>query len=627
MKISENAKKLKGQPMFHILVRAKELESQGKKILHFELGDPDFDTPKNVIEACSNSLNKGETHYTNPRGLLEFRIACADATKISRNFRPNLNQILICPGANSGIFYAIGCIINPGDEVIVSDPCFPTYISAINFFGGKVVKVYLKEENEFRLNSDDVEKAVTNKTKLIIINSPHNPTGSVLKEEEIKRIYDITEKNDIYLLSDEIYSRMIYQDESTYFNSPSKYDSCKKRVILVNGFSKSYAMTGFRLGTVIAPEELIERMSILLETSNSCVSEFIQRSGIEALKGSRSKESINNMMKEFRERRDLMVKGLNWISRGISCINPKGAFYIYLNIKYTGMTDIEFADYMLEEGVACVPGSVFGDSNNYIRFCYANSKENIIKAIEIINNALIKKNLKEMKQFQEDYKNRFPDEYYVNPYNFIDILSDESKEGDIIITDAGSNLTWTMQGWKVKENQKLFSAFGNSPMGYSLPASIGSQFASPNSQVICIIGDGGLKMNINELETIVKHKLPIKIFIMNNHEFGIIKQFQDTWFNSVYTATDKLSGLGDPDFLDIASAYKLPNCKIEGISGLRENIREILNCKTAVLCSVEIKSGEKIKPKLEFGKPIEDPSPLLDREEFKKNMIKPLDEK
>src|SRR4030042_4349126 len=162
-KISENAKKLRGQPMFHILVKAKELEKQGKKILHFELGDPDFNTPKNIVQAATDSLRRGETHYTDPQGLLEFRTAAADATERSRKFRPSLNQILVCPGANSSIFYAIGCTIDPGDEVIVPAPCFPTYISAINFFGGKIIKVSLKEENEFRLNPADVEKAVTNK--------------------------------------------------------------------------------------------------------------------------------------------------------------------------------------------------------------------------------------------------------------------------------------------------------------------------------------------------------------------------------------------------------------------------------------------------------------------------------
>lgn len=386
-KISESAKKIKGQPMFAILTKARELEKQGRNILHFELGDPDFNTPKNIIKAAFNSLSSGETHYTNPRGSLEFREAIANSIEKLRNFKPSLNQILVCNGANSGIFYAIGCIIEPGDEVIIQDPCFPTYLSAINFFGGEIVNIPLKETNEFRLNPKDVENAVTDKTRLIIINSPQNPTGSVLKEREIKEIYEIAEKKDIYLLSDEIYSKMIYPDEETYFSSPSEYDYCKKRVIIADGLSKSYAMTGWRLGYMIGPEELIEKMSLLLETCVSCVSPFIQKAGIEALNG--DQKEINCMMQEFRERRDMIVNGLNSLP-GIHCVKPKGAFYAFPNISKTGFTDKEFADFILEKtGVACAYGSMFGEnSKDYVRFCYASSKQNIKEAIERMRKAL-----------------------------------------------------------------------------------------------------------------------------------------------------------------------------------------------------------------------------------------------
>jgi len=230
-----------------------------------------------------------------------------------------------------------------------------------------------------------------------------------------------------------------------------------------------------------------------------------------------------------------------------------------------------------------------------------------------------------------DWKERYPiclPEYFnqkdkVNPYAFMDALSDESGEGDIIITDAGGNLTWTMQGWKVKEGQRLFSAFGNSPMAYSLPASIGASIASNNGPVTCIIGDGGLKMNINELETIVRHNLPIKTFLMNNHEYGIIKQFQDILFESRYKATCLEGGLGDPDLLAVGRAYGMQTNQINNHEEMSQKIREVLNSDGPVLCSVELKHGEKIVPKLEFGNPIEDPSPLLDREEFEENMIVP----
>lgn len=237
---------------------------------------------------------------------------------------------------------------------------------------------------------------------------------------------------------------------------------------------------------------------------------------------------------------------------------------------------------------------------------------------------------KRIKEWKEKYpicpKSCYKQQNKVNPYVFMEVLSDEAKEGDIIITDAGGNLTWTMQGWKVKEGQKLFSAFGNSPMGYSLPAAMGASVAANKKPIICIIGDGGVKMNINELETIVKHKLPVKIFVINNHEFGIIKQFQDIWLDSCYKATCVAGGLGDPDFLKIANAYKMESCRISNHSGLRKKIKAVLSFNGPILCSVELKSGEKIKPKLEFGKPIEDPSPLLDRKEFMENMIiKPVE--
>ncbi len=231
---------------------------------------------------------------------------------------------------------------------------------------------------------------------------------------------------------------------------------------------------------------------------------------------------------------------------------------------------------------------------------------------------------KRIKEWKEKYPICLP-EYYkqedkVNPYVFMESLSEECREGDIIITDAGGNLTWTMQGFKIKEGQKLFSAYGNSPMGYSLPAAMGASIAA-DKPVICIIGDGGIKMNINELETIVKYKIPIKIFVINNHEYGIIKQFQDVWLNSCYKATCVDGGLGDPDFLKIANAYEMTSCQINNHKELRGKIKEVLSFDGPILCSVELKCGEKIKPKLEFGKPIEDPSPLLDREEFKRNMI------
>tara|TARA_Y100000310_G_scaffold269372_2_gene282520 strand:- start:38 stop:1216 length:1179 start_codon:yes stop_codon:yes gene_type:complete len=376
-RLSDAANRLEGQKMFQVLAKTQELERQGKEIIHFEIGDPDFNTPPNIMNAVYNSLKRGETHYTASSGLLELKTAAADVTeKRSRGFRPDLDQILPTPGANVQIYYAVACAVNPGEEVIIPDPSFVSYASIINFLGVKPVTIPLYEKNKFKLNPDDVEKAVTDKTRMIIINSPSNPTGAVMSKEEMKGIYNIAKKNDLYLLSDEIYARMIYKDSETDFYSPSKEDNCKERTIIVNGFSKSYAMTGWRLGVGIGPSDLISKMGLLLETTTSCVSPFLQKAGIEALIG--NQEPINKMVEEFRKRRDLITDKLNSLP-DVNCTKPGGAFYVFPNIKETGLTSKEFADLMLDKaGVAICPGNFFGESGEgYVRLCYANSIENI----------------------------------------------------------------------------------------------------------------------------------------------------------------------------------------------------------------------------------------------------------
>jgi len=387
-KLSDAAHRLEGQRMFQILAVARELERQGKEILHFELGDPDFDTPGNIVKIACDSLKKGETHYAPSSGLFELREAAAEVTLKSRGFRPDIDQLLVCPGANVMIYYAAACAVNPEEEVIVPDPGFVSYFSILKFLGIKIVRVPLYERNEFRLNPDDVKKAITDKTRMIIMNSPGNPTGAVMTEDEVRRMYEIAKEYDIYLLSDEIYARMLYRDVNTSHHSPSKFDHCKERTIVVNGFSKSYAMTGWRLGVVTGPAEIINKMGLLLETTTSCVSPFIQKAGIEALKG--SQEPILNMVEEFRKRRDTMVKGLNSLP-GVTCLKPNGAFYVFPNITGTGLTSEEFADVMLNQaGVAISPGPIFGEyAEGYVRLCYANSIDNINKAIEMMREVLI----------------------------------------------------------------------------------------------------------------------------------------------------------------------------------------------------------------------------------------------
>jgi len=380
--LSKVASNIEGQPMFKILDKVKKLETEGKEIIHFEIGDPDFHTPKNIIDAAYNAMKNDFTHYTSSYGLSEFREEICNATQNSRNFTPSIDQVLITPGANIAIYYAVATLVDPGFEVIVPDPGFPTYYSTIKMCNVTPIRIPLKEENEFRMNPKDIEEKITEKTRLIIINSPQNPTGSVMTKDELKEVYEIAKKHDLYLYSDEIYARMIY-DDSEFF-SPSIYDKCLERTIISNGFSKSFAMTGWRLGALIGPTNVIEKMGLLLQTTSSCVSPFIQKAGIEAIKG--DQVEIRNMVKEYQERRDLLVDGLNSID-GISCLKPGGAFYLFANIKETGMTSDQMANFLLEHaGVVVLPGNDFGEG--YIRFCFATNQENIQKAIVKIKNAL-----------------------------------------------------------------------------------------------------------------------------------------------------------------------------------------------------------------------------------------------
>lgn len=382
--LSQVTSNIDGQPMFKYLDRAKALEAKGRHLIHMEIGEPDFDTPMNVTWAAVKSLSAGETHYGSSYGLMEFREAVQFATERSRGFKPDIDQILITPGANIAIYYAVFCLVDPGYEVIVPDPGFSTYYSNIKMCGAVPVRVPLREENEFRMNPDDIEAAITDKTRLIIINSPQNPTGSVLTTDEVKRIYEIAKKHDIYVYSDEIYARMNY--DPVGFSSPSIYDHCKEHVILSNGFSKAFAMTGWRLGTVIGPANVIERMAALLQTTSSCVSPFIQRAGIEAIRG--SQEAVTNMMAEYQSRRDMLVDGLNRI-KGIKCLKPGGAFYVFPSIKDTGMTSDEVVEKLMDAGVVTLPGHCFGEhGDGYIRLCYATSKENIQEGLNRIQKAL-----------------------------------------------------------------------------------------------------------------------------------------------------------------------------------------------------------------------------------------------
>ena len=378
-KLSKSAQSLSGQPMFRMLSKIKELEKKGKKILHFELGDPDFPTPKNISEAAIKSIQDGETHYVNSMGISELREAVQKTTEISRGFRPDFNQVLVTPGANYIIYLAISTLVNPGEEVIIPDPGFPTYTSAANFIGAKPVYVPLYEKNNFQLSPLDLIDKITKKTKLIIINSPANPTGSVMTKEEIYEVARIAKEHDVYLLTDEVYSRLIFDSKKGFF-SPSTLDKCKERTIIINGLSKAFAMTGWRIGVAIGPEEIIAKMGLIVETISSCTPPFCQYAGLEAVVGDQSE--LKRMKDEYLERKKILVQGLNEV-RGISCVDPGGAMYVFPNIKDTGMNSDDFSEYVLDKiGVGVLPGNNFGkNGEGYIRMCYATSQDDIILAL------------------------------------------------------------------------------------------------------------------------------------------------------------------------------------------------------------------------------------------------------
>ena len=377
--LSDSSERLIGQKMFQILAKAQELERRGKSILHFEIGDPDFATDSRIIAAAVEALKSGRTHYENSRGAVELLTKSAEVTERSRGFKPDLSQLLVTPGANIQIFLALSCIANAGEEIIVPDPGFVSYEAIISYLGLVSVKVPVNEENKFSMMSRDVELRITEKTKAIIINSPGNPTGGITPKEELERLFALAEKHNLFILSDEIYARINYNKNSEFFSIAS-IDKCQKRCVVINGLSKAYAMTGWRIGVLTAPTFLTTKMSLLLETLISSVPGFIQLAAVKAL--SLEADVSEKMIKEYELRRDVLVHGLNSIP-GFSCLVPEGAFYAFPNITKTGYSDEQVADILLNHcGVAVVPGSYFGpNGRNHIRFSYVSGIEKIEAAL------------------------------------------------------------------------------------------------------------------------------------------------------------------------------------------------------------------------------------------------------
>jgi len=381
LKLAERMSRLGTETAFEVLNKARALERQGKEIVHLEIGEPDFDTPKNVVEAAVSALHNGWTHYGPSAGLPDLRQAIADEVSRTRGVSVSSDEVVVVPGGKPIIFFSLLALADEGDEVIYPNPGFPIYESMINYLGAKAVPLRLHEEKDFSLDVDELTALISDRTKLIILNSPQNPTGGVLSRQDIRDIADAIGDRNIMVLSDEIYSRLIFEGEHYSIMSVSGF---KDRTILLDGFSKTYAMTGWRMGYGVMRPDLAAHITRLMTNSNSCTASFTQIAGIEAIRGDQS--SVEHMRSEFQRRRDAFVSGLNKI-KGFSCRMPKGAFYVFPNITQTGWKSKKLADALLEEsGVACLSGTAFGEyGEGYLRFSVANSLENLNKALERID--------------------------------------------------------------------------------------------------------------------------------------------------------------------------------------------------------------------------------------------------
>jgi len=388
LRLARRMARLGTETAFEVLVKAKALEAKGRDIIHLEIGEPDFDTPGNIIDAGCDALRKGFTHYGPSAGLMELREVIAQSVSETRRVNVAPEEVVVVPGGKPIIFFSILALAEDGDEVIYPNPGFPIYESMINYVGAKAVPIRLREELDFRLDVGELAGLITDRTKLIIVNSPQNPTGGVLEKKDIDAVARAIGDRNIMVLSDEIYSRLIFEGQH---HSIMSLNGMKERTILLDGFSKTYAMTGWRMGYGVMRVDLATHISRLMTNSSSCTASFSQVAGIEALRGSQS--SVEQMLNEFKKRRDVMVAGLNKI-KGFSCQLPHGAFYVFPNITETGWPSKKLADALLEDaGVAALSGTAFGGfGEGYLRFSVANSIENIKKALDCVD-GWVNKNL------------------------------------------------------------------------------------------------------------------------------------------------------------------------------------------------------------------------------------------
>ena len=388
LQLARRMSRLGTETAFEVLNKARALERQGKSIIHLEIGEPDFDTPANVVEAAVDALHKGWTHYGPSAGLPELRQTIADYVSRTRGVKVSPEEVVVVPGGKPIIFFTILSLIDEGDEVIYPNPGFPIYESMVHYVGGRAVPIHLREERDFSLDVGELAALITDRTKLIILNSPHNPTGGAMERREVEQLAEVIGDRNILVLSDEIYSRLLFEGE--HF-SIMTVPGMQERTILLDGFSKTYAMTGWRMGYGVMRADLAAQVTRLMTNSNSCTASFTQMAGIEALRGDQS--SVDHMCAEFKRRRDVFVAGLNRI-KGFSCRMPKGAFYVFPNITKTGWKSKPLADALLEQaGVAALSGTAFGEfGEGYLRFSVANSLENLQQALDRIDQ-WTKKNL------------------------------------------------------------------------------------------------------------------------------------------------------------------------------------------------------------------------------------------
>jgi aspartate aminotransferase len=383
IKFAERMSRLGTEGAFVVLARARKLEAEGKKIVHLEIGEPDFATPDNIVEAGVSAMQNGYTHYTPASGIMEAREAVAGFVSRTLKTEVDPTEVVLVPGSKNVLLFTLLACIEPGDEVILPDPAYPAYASQVNFIGAVPKLVTLREETGFRMDLEQLASLVTPKTRMLIINTPQNPTGGILTEEDVRFVCELAHKHDLLVVSDEIYSQLVYGFQHV---SPLSQPGMRERTVLMDGLSKSYAMTGWRLGYAVAPKALAAKLDQLMINSSSCAAAFTQMAAIEALSAPESEHAVHRMVKVFERRRDLVVDSLNAIP-GVRCAKPQGSFYAFPNIQGTGFNERELADRLLTEaGVAVLPGTAFGEAGKgFIRLAYTQSEDELKRGLKLIS--------------------------------------------------------------------------------------------------------------------------------------------------------------------------------------------------------------------------------------------------